>query len=237
MLLRKLFPAVLLAIGSLPAQAAVTGQVGAASDYLFRGLDYSSGMLVQGGLQYAAPNGAYSGANMRNCSSCGGSEARLYAGWAGKLGQVVGVDAGVQYYLYSESEQNNNGHLSYLETHLGANAYGLSADFYYAPSYRGAASVGGGNRDGYYAALSYRYAIDTSLHLTGHFGYSWGDGLEQAVGDKYSDYSVTLSKQLDNDFAMQVAVVDTDLKGFLPSGAKYDDKPKVVVGLNKQFSF
>lgn len=80
------------------AQAEVTGSMGIASTYLWRGYDLGSGTpAVSGDLKLTA-GGFYTGAWVSSGDTVGGTEYDLYAGWGATLGPVT-LD--VSYWTYS----------------------------------------------------------------------------------------------------------------------------------------
>jgi len=110
---------------SLPgsAQGQVTGNVGAVSNYFFRGVTQTDdGPAIQGGFDFAAESGFYSGVWLSNVDFGGkeDAEVNLYAGYGGAFGDSgVSWDAGAIYYLYP-----GGGDLDYGETYFGL-GYGL----------------------------------------------------------------------------------------------------------------
>jgi Bacterial protein of unknown function (Gcw_chp) len=80
------------------AQAEVTGSMGIASTYLWRGYDLGSGTpAVSGDLKLTA-GGFYTGAWVSSGDTVGGTEYDLYAGWGATLGPVT-LD--LSYWTYS----------------------------------------------------------------------------------------------------------------------------------------
>src|SRR5689334_9030708 len=88
--------------------AGVTGNAGAVSEYLFRGIEQSGGAAVQGGIDWSGASGVYAGtwaSNTGGPAAAGGTEFDLYGGWTGKAGPI-GLDLGAIYYLYNEDEED-----------------------------------------------------------------------------------------------------------------------------------
>tara|TARA_Y100001933_G_scaffold260034_1_gene311249 strand:- start:28 stop:408 length:381 start_codon:yes stop_codon:yes gene_type:complete len=98
-----------------PAQGQVTGNVGAVSNYFFRGITQTDdGPAIQGGFDFASESGFYSGVWLSNVDFGGkeDAEANLYAGYGGAFGgSGVTWDVGAIYYLYP-----GGGDLDYAET-------------------------------------------------------------------------------------------------------------------------
>ena len=104
--MKKLLLAVLLAVGFTAAQAQVTGNLGLASDYRFRGISQSQNApAVQGGIDYAHSSGFYVGNWNSSVSSQlytngSGVESDLYAGYKKDIYKGLTVDVGSYNYFY-----------------------------------------------------------------------------------------------------------------------------------------
>lgn len=229
-------------LGSSAAMAGATGNAGAVTEYMFRGVEQSTGAAVQGGLDYASDTGFYAGTWVSNTNfapiSFTGTqvtyETDLYAGFAKKFG-AVGVDAGLMYYYY-----RNDTALNTLEVYVGASFGPATIKAYYTPEYFGAVNARGDEEAGMYVTASAALPLSSTLTLTPQVGFSSGDGPKIFFGNnrttgrpdgEYVDYSLTLTKSLDNGFAFSFAVVGTNLDTTLfPK-----DEEKVVLGLKKTF--
>lgn len=91
-----------LAAGALVpfAHAEVSGSVGVASTYLWRGLDLGSGTpAVSGDLKYSA-SGFYTGIWGSSGDTAWGSEYDLYAGYGGSIGETFSYDLSLWNYNY-----------------------------------------------------------------------------------------------------------------------------------------
>jgi len=217
--------AAMMASGS--AFAGATGNAGVYSEYLFRGLEQTEGVALQGGLDYSHASGFYAGAWMSNLSKdlygSGAYETDLYAGFSGKAGSV-GYDLGYIFYGYRKSTKAN-----YSEVYAGGSFGPLSAKLYYSPEF------GISDEEGFYLTSSYAVPLSDTLTLTPQVGYSWGDGVEAAnfggAEDAYLDYSLTLAKTLEGGMTFTLAVIGTDT-----GDADLDqDREQVVLGLKKSF--
>lgn len=201
------------------ALAELSGNVGVVSEYLFRGIAQSGGAAVQGGLDYANESGFYVGtwASTINFAGATGSAAEVdfYAGFGGEAGSI-GYDLGAIYYWYSEEEEggaspdpSNNtielyGSLSFGPATLGL--YYSLAD-YFAVTDEGVM----------YPYLDLSFPMSDKLSLDLHVGQQTfeEDGIEDVV-----DYSIGVSADAGNGFAMGLAFVATDID---------DDDPKLVI--------
>jgi uncharacterized protein (TIGR02001 family) len=222
--------------------AGVTGNVGAVSNYLFRGVEQSltSDAAVQGGLDWTGDSGFYAGTWISNTEFVGYNgalvsyETDFYAGYAFKAGGV-GLDAGLLYYYYRDDSTLNT-----LEAYLGATIGKFSGKVYYTPEYFGVTDASGDDVGGLYVTLSAALPLSETLTFTPQVGMSSGDGPEAFFGadpdtgapdGEYVDYSFTLTKALDNGLAASFAVIGTTLDTtFFP-----EDKQKIVLGLKKTF--
>ena len=128
-----------LSVAPATTQAGVTGNMGAVSTYVFRGV-YQTGAAGQGGIDYESDSGVYVGTWLSNVDTGGsnnlhGLEYDLYGGWAGTAG---GVDLGVGYagYFYT-----NGFDQMYNELNLSAGFGGVTVAFnpgiYDAPDAKG----------------------------------------------------------------------------------------------------
>jgi uncharacterized protein (TIGR02001 family) len=104
--MKKLFLALLLAVGFTTAHAQVTGNLGLTSDYRFRGISQSQNApAVQGGVDYAHSSGLYIGNWNSSVSSQlytngAGVESDLYAGWKKDIYKGLTLDVGSYNYFY-----------------------------------------------------------------------------------------------------------------------------------------
>lgn len=226
-------------LASPAAMAGVTGNVGAVSEYLFRGVEQSNGAAVQGGVDLATDGGFYAGTWVSNIAFAGTSgqattyETDLYTGFTKKFGNV-GFDVGAIYYYYRDETAFNT-----LEVYAGVLLGPAAIKVYYTPEYFGATDANGDDLDGIYATANAAIALNDTLSLTPQVGFSTGDGPEVFFGTdaggnpdgEYLDYSVTLTKTLDAGLSFSFAVVGTTLDTTLFP----QDDEKIVVGLKKTF--
>ena len=213
------------------AFAGATGNVGAVSEYMFRGISQGTGAAVQGGVDYASDSGFYLGLWGSNIDWGPGSvETDVYGGFAGKAGDI-GYDVGAIYYYYpEEDETNTDPSVNTIEAYFGLTFGPVGIKAYYSPKYFGAEDGGGDDVDEIYLSGTAAFPLSDSLNLTAGLGYTTlgekiiTDGSK--LTDDYIDYSVGLAKTIDGGFTASFAVIGTDLK---------DDDPKFVIGLKKSF--
>lgn len=209
------------------AFAGVTGNVGAFSEYMFRGVEQSAGAAIQGGLDLSTAAGFYAGTWVSNTDFAGYSaqvsyETDVYAGYTTKFSDGFGIDVGALYYYYRDDTQLNT-----LELYAGVLVGAGAVKAFYTDDYFGT------DEDGIYVTANYPFALSETLALTPQLGYSTGDGVEAFVvslfepnEDTYIDYSLTLAKSLEGGLTASFAIIGTDLK---------DDDEKIVLGLKKVF--
>jgi uncharacterized protein (TIGR02001 family) len=227
-------------LASPAAMAGVTGNVGAVSEYVFRGVEQSNGAAAQGGIDWSHASGFYAGTWVSNTNFTGYNgeqvtyETDVYGGYTFKVGGV-GLDAGLLYYYY----RNDTG-LNTLEAYLGATLGPVTGKVYYTPEYFGALDSSGDDAAGLYVTLSAALPLSDTLTFTPQVGMSSGDGPEAFFGNdpdtlapdgEYIDYSLTLTKALDAGMSFSFAVIGTTLDTDLYP----QDDEKVVVGLKKTF--
>lgn len=220
--------ALLAACGSAAADG-FRGNVGAVSEYLFRGVESSQGAAVQGEVYYAWDLGFYAGVWMTNARSAS-NKADLYAGYEGKFGDFT-LGAGGVYRYYSEDQE-----------HGTLNPLGKQTDF---PELFLTGSVGPASLTVYYSndyfhtseAATYitgdvSLPLNDTLSVIGQAGFNSGDGVKIMRGEEYTDYSLTLEKKLEKDITVNFQIADTDRQ--FASGL--NDDPKFVVGFRKDFA-
>ncbi|MDP3856889.1 MAG: TorF family putative porin [Stagnimonas sp.] len=203
-----------------PAFAGATGNVGAYSEYMFRGVEQSGGAAVQGGLDYAHDSGVYVGTWLSNTSFLGTNgavvsyETDVYAGYATKIGDL-GLDVGALYYYYTDDSKLNT-----IEGYLGGSYGPISVKGFYTTDYFGT------DEDGIYVVGTGTFPLSSSVNLVASVGSSSGDGVKALFGESYIDYGVGLTKSIDGGFTFSLSALGTDIDG---------DKTKAVLGLKKVF--
>jgi uncharacterized protein (TIGR02001 family) len=225
------------------AESTLSYNVGVVSDYRYRGISQSRLQpALQGGVDYADKSGFYVGAWGSSIKwikdtpgvTKGDTELDLYAGYKGATGAVA-YDVGVLSYVYSG---NNYGSATAGGT-TSANSTEAYAAFTMGPvtaKYSHAFTDlfgNAGTKNSYYLDLSALFDLGNGFSLTPHIGYQKFKNLEVA---SYTDYALTLTKDLGNGLSASAAVVGTDAdKGFYTLKDKFNGKSGVVVGLKYAF--
>ena len=108
---------------SAPAMADISTNIGAGSDYVWRGVSQTgNGAAVSGGIDFESDSGFYTGTWISNTAS-GSSETDIYAGFNFDLGSDMSLTLGGIGYLYPTSETNAN----FGEVHADFAVAGFSA--------------------------------------------------------------------------------------------------------------
>lgn len=169
---KGLFAASVIAAAiAAPAQAEVSMNIGATSNYIWRGVTQTSdASAVSGGVDYSHDAGIYVGTWASNIT--GGYELDLYAGYAGEM-SGIGYDVGYISYGYP-----NDTTLDFSEVYLGVSYDMFSAMVSYDS-----------DNSNMYAEVGAEFALPEDLTLGLHAGSYNFD-----IGTDYTDYSVSLSK-------------------------------------------
>lgn len=195
----------------------LSANVGAVSDYRFRGITQTYGnAAVQGGVDYEAGNGFYIGNwNSQVHESAGFPSGKLemdfYGGFKKKFGDVE-IDVGAIHYFYPGSSSSTsryqitngtksfNGTVTNTELYVGASWEWLSVKYYQAVSdYFSVPDTKGTS----YLDLSAKKDLGNGWGLNAHVGQLRTTGFVATVTNgvvpsyNYMDYRVGLSKDLD----------------------------------------
>ncbi|NKF49389.1 hypothetical protein G3R49_02180 [Shewanella sp. WXL01] len=226
---KSLIQAVALSSGLLltaSASAEVTGNVGAVSEYLWRGVAQSNGAAVQGGVDYAHDSGFYLGTWASNVDFGDGTsyELDIYAGFGGNITEDLSWDINYLYYGYPDAP----GSIDFGEVTVGFAWKGFDAS--YSHTIHGGDDIAADpldSKDMMYAQANYSHALTEKLTLGLHYGYSKGDVITSWYGtDSYSEYNVSLSTATDfGDISFMVSKTDLD-----------DDDARLVVGYSYGFN-
>ena len=133
--MKKIFLALLLAVGFTTAHAQLTANVGLTSDYRFRGVSQSNnGAAVQGGIDYAHSSGLYLGNWNSSVSTAlypnsSGAESDLYAGWKKDVYKGLTVDVGSYNYFYLGKDNSTDSRFNTQELYAGVGYGPLSVKY------------------------------------------------------------------------------------------------------------
>ncbi len=226
----------LLAAGlaaALPAAAQVSYNIGAVSEYRYRGISQSRlKPAVQGGVDYAA-GAFYVGAwasTIKWVKDAGGdapAELDLYGGYKGELSKDLTYDVGGLAYVYPGHKLGVSPNTFEL---YGALTFG-PATLKYSHALTNLFGFADSKQSGY-LDLSATFDVGGGVSLVPHVGYQRVKGWSDAT---YTDYSITVMKDF-SGVLVSAAVIGTDADGYYvaPSG-KALVKARLVVGA--KFSF
>ena len=185
---------------SFSSYAEVTVNVGATSNYLWRGLEQTEGNpAVFGGIDYSHDSGFYLGTWASNVSWSGGPsyEIDFYGGYADSVGDFE-YDLGYIYYAYPDDPSDSTDlseayfNLTYTSLTFGAAvlSHGEEADF----------------GDTLYLSADYNITVFNDAELTFHLGRYTGKWLEEDT----TDFGLLLSKSGFTLGLSKVNAIDAD---------------------------
>lgn len=207
--------------------------VGAVTDYRYRGISQSRKKpALQGGADFSHKSGFYVGtwaSTIKWVKDAGGdanAEVDLYGGYKFAAGPL-GLDVGVLRYLYPGSSLAVNpdttevyaagtwGPATLKYSHSTTNLFGF------------ADSKGSG-----YLDLNATFDLGGGWSVVPHIGHQ----KVRRNGDfSYTDYSVTVAKDLGNGLSASLAVVGTDNDNYIAPNGKNLGKAGAVLGLKYSF--
>jgi uncharacterized protein (TIGR02001 family) len=213
------------AFGSTAALAEVSANVGATSNYLWRGATQAGeGAAVSGGIDYANESGFYVGGWTSNESwtAAPGYELDVYAGYGGEV-SGISYDLGAITYLYPVGDGEDDFSEFYVNLGFGA----LSASVAYTFSKESDLDTGD-----IYASLGGSFDVKEGLSagvLAGSYTFA-DDALEDF---DYTHFQASLTKSLadygDVTFALDKTSMDEDFWG------EGTSDPRISVSWSKSF--
>jgi uncharacterized protein (TIGR02001 family) len=180
-----------------PAPSPFTGNVGFATEYLYRGIAQTAGKpALQGGFDYAHASGAYVGvwgSNISWLENAGGSGASLevdiYGGYKGTMGGL-GYDVGILTYNYPGSLPAGATNPDTTELYGALTWSILTVKYSHGTSNLfGAANT----KNSTYLELNAAYDLGDGWGLTGHVGHQKVKNLSAA---SYTDYKLGVTKDV-----------------------------------------
>lgn len=190
--------------------------VGVVSDYRYRGISQTRlKPAVQGGVDYTA-GGFYVGAWASTIkwvkdagASKGSLEVDLYGGYKGAISDALGYDVGLLTYQYVGNK------LGGVAGFANANTTEVYGALTFGPatakvSYALTNTFGNVDSKGsYYFDLSAGFDVGGGFMVTPHVGYQ---DIHNGSNYSYTDYSVTVSKEVVPGLSVSAAFVGTDTK-------------------------
>jgi uncharacterized protein (TIGR02001 family) len=240
-----------LAIGSLtsvaqaqtaPAPAAepestLAFNAGVVSEYRYRGISQSRlEPALQGGIDYTDKSGFYIGTWgssikwIKDAHGDGNVELDIYGGYKTTVGDVT-YDLGFLRYEYPSNKLSPSANTNEF---YGAVTYGV-----YTAKYSHAVSnlFGfAGSKNSGYLDLSAAFDLGDGYSLTPHVGHQTVKGAGNGIYS-YTDYALTLGKDLGNGLSATGAVIGTNAKSgsYVSPAGKDLGKSGLVVGLKYTF--
>ena len=218
--------------------------VGVVSDYRYRGISQSRlKPALQGGADYSNPNGLYLGTWLstikwtKDAGGGGDVEWDLYGGYKGEISKTVSYDVGGLYYFYPSNKLGNVAGL------VNANTFEIYGALTFGPvtaKYSNALTNTFGNvnsKNSGYLDLSASFDLGSGFSLAPHIGHQ---EIKGSVGYSYTDYSLTLGKDMGGGIALSAALIGTDANKAsyvtpAANGSKFTGKNALVLGA--KFSF
>lgn len=217
-----------LALTALPSvsfaeESPLSFNVSVTTDYRYRGISQTRlKPALQGGADYALPGGFYIGAWastikwIKDWDVKGPLELDLYGGYKGEIQKDFGYDVGLLQYAYVGNKLADVGGGGVFKNANTTEIYGALT---YGPvtgklSYALTNLFGNYNftdgkssKGSYYFDLSGTFDLGSGFSVVPHIGYQKVAKVDNA---SYSDYSLTLSKDLGSGFSVSGAIVGTD---------------------------
>lgn len=228
--------------------AQVAYNVGAVSEYRYRGLAQTAlAPAVQGGVDYAHSSGFYVGAwgsqirwikeagTAANIETKGDVELDVYGGYKGEIKKDFTYDVGYLRYEYigNTYKDVSTANASTDEAY-GALTYGA---YTFKVSYAFSNLFGTAKSDGsVYYDLSATYDLGSGYSVVPHVGRQEIAGPGTNKDYSYTDYSVTLAKDLGKGLSATIAAVGTDGKASLYKvNGRQLEAATVVLGVKYTF--
>lgn len=198
------------------AETAVSFNVGAATDYVFRGID-QTGPLTEGevfaGVDASFASNLYAGAWVSNTGSdvARFAEYDLYGGWKPTLGPVA-LDLGFIYYGYTDSDVTggDESELSTVEFKVAGSVpvggVTLGGALYYTPNFSGDAD-GLDDNAGLYYEVNAAYTFSNSATLSGAIG---AVDVDDYAVDGYTTYNVGVTYPITENVSIDARYIGTD---------------------------
>ena len=220
-----------LAMGSAAlADTTVAWNVGAATDYVFRGLD-QTGIAFEGegfGGVDVSSGPAYGGVWVSNTGSSGGKgmEYDIYGGYKPVVGKAT-FDFGAIFYGYTDDKNfgfsSSKADMFELKAAVtGAVGPGtIGAAVYYSPNFAG--KFNGSNSDAsVYGELNASYTFSNKASLSGAVGEQWVDNNIYGV-DGYATWNVGITYPITDHVTIDARYIgtndDANAVGFKYNGA------------------
>lgn len=229
--------ALMLPLVPKAAQAELSFNVGAVSDYRFRGISQTRAKpALQGGVDYAS-GPLYVGlwaSNIKWIKDVGGDagvEVDVYAGVTGELTPDLAYDVGVLTYQYPSNKLTPSAATTELYGSLAWQGVKLKLSHALTDTFGNPDS-----KNSYYLEVGTSFDLGGGISLAPHLGYQKIRGPVSGPAS-YTDYSLTASTDV-SGVTLSLALVGTDAdKGFYssPVNGKVLGKTGLVLGAKLAF--
>jgi uncharacterized protein (TIGR02001 family) len=227
---------VLPAAADEPAPDPLSFNIGAVTEYRYRGISQTRlKPALQGGIDYADPSGFYIGTWastikwIKDAGGDAGVEIDVYGGYKTEVAKGLTLDVGLLQYVYPSNKLNPSANT--LEVY-GALTYGpVTAK--YSQSTTNLFGFADSKSSGYFDVTA-NFDLGDGLTLSPHVGHQT---VKRNSAASYTDYSLTLAKDF-SGLVLSGAVIGTDASKSAyasPVNGKFMGKTMLVVGLKKTF--
>ena len=214
------------------ARADLAFNAGVVSDYRYRGISQTRlKPAVQAGVDFTS-GGLYLGAwasTIRWIKDAGGGanvELDLYGGYKGEIVKDLSYDVGVLGYVYSGHDVTPSPNTTEL---YGALTYG-PVTLKYSHSTTNLFGFANSKNSGY-VDLNATFDVG-GFSITPHIGRQT---VKRTGAASYTDYSLTVSKEVATGVSLSLMLVDTDTAAYIGGAGKALGKAGVVVGAKVSF--
>ena len=215
---------------------------GVVTDYRFRGISQTRlKPALQGGIDFTHKSGFYVGTWLSSIKILkdipggkGSLEWDIYGGYRGSFNDALSYDVGLLRYEYPS--QNFTPTVNTTELY-GALTYKVVTLKYSSSLDSQTFGVGNSRGSGYLEAVA-NFDLGNGWTVAPHIGHQRFSGTGNGIAS-YTDYSVTVGKDLGNGFSVSAALVGTDAGPFYTSaptaGSKDLGKDTLVLGVKYSF--
>ena len=207
---------VLASVAVAAEKSPVSANVALTTNYVWRGVSQTAeNSAIQGGFDYAHSGGFYLGTwgsnvNFGNdavTSADGDGASMEFDFYGGYKFTAAGVnwDVGAIRYLYPDA--NSSLEYDFTEFYVGGGYGPFSLKYSNASDYQGVTT-----KSGTYLDAAFSMELPQGLALALHVGKSGGDGVQAAFGKKYTDYKISLTKEV-GGVGIGLAYTDTNMSG------------------------
>jgi uncharacterized protein (TIGR02001 family) len=214
------------AVGAAHAQKApqpdytLSANVGAVSQYRFRGMEQTSGApALQAAVDFAHKSGFYAGAFTSNVTwvrdlngaSSGTQEVNAFGGYKAEIAKDFTLDVGYIHYMYLNNDSGARGTIganSYTNANTNEGYVGLTYGIFNVKMYQSFGNfLGNINSDAStYYELNINLDLGNGLTLVPHVGRQ---SIKPTTNADYTDYSLALNKDFGKGWSASLTAIAT----------------------------